>query len=94
MSAAQEPMLMIGCTCIYVKAAYLLKGDAMVWDNSKHAHTCEYIQAAYLLKGDAVVWDNSQHARQQVLHLNRDVGWSVVHPLDDLLAQLLYMTEY
>ena len=56
-------------------------------------HNCTNAQTAYLLKGDAVVWDDSQHARQQVLHLTRDVGWSVVHPLDDLLAQLLYMTK-
>jgi hypothetical protein len=57
-------------------------------------HVCIHVQAVYLLKGDAVVWDDSQHARQQVLHLTRDVGWSVVHPLDDLLTQLLYMTKY
>ncbi len=53
-----------------------------------------YVKAAYLLKGDAVVWDNSKHAGQQVLHLTRDVGWSVVHPFDDLLTQLLYVTKY
>ena len=67
--AAEEPSLMLG-------------------------HICIYVHAVYLLKGDAVVWDDSKHACQQVLHLTGDVGWSVIHPLDDLLAQLLYMTNY
>ncbi len=43
----------------------------------------------YLLKCDAVVRNNGEHLCQQVLDLWGDVGRGAVHPLDDLLAQLL-----
>lgn len=48
------------------------------------------LSESHLLKGDAVVWNDSEHACQQVLDLRGDMAWCVVHPLYDLLTQLLH----